>query len=383
MAIIDSTTYRILDARTVISILTSGKVQTNKNYPHIRSTYFDLKKTTESKVVVMVKPSYASNIEKIYDDVAKLFSIDVLMGNRKVFTTSEKSNTVGISFILNLQQQVKNVKILFKSSKSSLKDKLPELLRPGVLNEEYFTSVISDAIDKLNEAKTEVGMPNVFNPRLLLGIHENNAKKYTVGPIKSAERIGQELGKTDVRIKTDDGNINISLKKENFSFWSSASQYAAAKNIMDHLVRTNQIQISKNGAGKTELKDPTTGKKIEGIKLPATVGEIKKYCFGENENKIDYILINSYNPGDFAEVRKTGMSGEDYKLDLNSKIVYTKTSTDIIRMKDDVYLTIVPSSKNASALTPNYPGFIIQFANKKSSSKFFEPNMTGAFLQRL
>jgi len=383
MAIIDSTTYRILDARTVISILTSGKVQTNKNYPHIRSNYFDLKKASDSKVLIIVKPPYASNIEKIYDDVAKLFSIDVLVGKRKVFTTSEKSNIVGINFILNLQQQVKTVKILFKSSKSSLKDKLPELLRPGVLNEEYFTSVINDAIDKLNEAKTEVGLPNVFNPRLLLGIYENNKKKYTVGPIKSIERVGQELGKTDVRIKTDTENINISLKKKNFSFWSSVSQYIAAKNIMDHLVITNQIQISKNGAGRTEIKDPTTGKKIEGIKLLATVGEIKKYCFGEKQNKIDYILINSYNPGDFTEIRKTGKSGEDYKLELNSSIVYTKTSSDIIRMKNDVYLTIVPSSSNASALMPNYPGFKIQFANKKLSSKFFEPNITGAFLQRI
>jgi hypothetical protein len=32
---------------------------------------------------------------------------------------------------------------------------------------------------------------------------------------------------------------------------------------------------------------------------------------------------------------------------------------------------------------PNYPGFKIQFANKKLSSKFFEPNITGAFLQRI
>ena len=217
----------------------------------------------------------------------------------------------------------------------------------------------------------------------MLGIYENNIKKYTIGPIISSERIGQELGKTDVRIKTDSEDINISLKKENFSFWSSASKYAAAKNIIDHLVQTNQIQISKNGSGRTEIKDQKTGKKIEGIKLPATVGEIKKYCFGEDENKINYILINSYNPGDFAEVRRTGMSGQFYKLDLNSKIVYTETVKDIVRMRDDVYLTIVPSSSNASALMPNYPGFIIQFANKKLSSKYFVPNVNGTFLQRI
>lgn len=382
MAIIDSSGYVLLNARTIMNILTSSKVQSNKNYPHLRSSYFDIKKASESKILILVKSTYSLNTEKIYDDIARLFATDVLIKKKKITVESETSNAVGVSFILDLQQQSKSVKILFKSAKSDVKQKLPEILKPGSLNEEYFTSVINDAVVKLNETKEEVGLPRIFNPRLLLGIYENKVKKYTVGPIKSIERLGQELEKTDVRIKTDSGNINISLKKENFSFWSSASRYSAAKNIINHLVQTNQIEILKS-SGRTVIKNPVTGEKIDGIKLPATIGEIKKYCFGENTNKIDYILINSYNPGDFKEIRKTGLSGEDYKLDLNSKIVYTETSKDIIRMKNDVYLTIVPSSKNSSALLPEYPGFRIQFANKKSSSKFLLPNITGAYLQRI
>lgn len=382
MALIDSSGYALLNARTIMNILTSSKVQSNKNYPHLRSSYFDIKKASESKILILVKSTYTSNTEKIYDDIARLFATDVLIKKKKITVESETSNAVGVSFILDLQQQSKSVKILFKSTKSDVKQKLPEILKPGSLNEEYFTSVINDAVVKLNETKEEVGLPRIFNPRLLLGIYEDNVKKYTVGPIKSIERLGQELEKTDVRIKTDSGNINISLKKENFSFWSSASRYSAAKNIINHLVQTNQIEISKS-SGRTVIKNLVTGEKIYGIKLPATIGEIKKYCFGENTNKIDYILINSYNPGDFKEIRKTGLSGEDYKLDLNSKIVYTETSKDIIRMKNDVYLTIVPSSKNSSALLPEYPGFRIQFANKKSSSKFLLPNITGAYLQRI
>jgi len=382
MALIDSSTYAILNSRTIMSILTSSKVQNNKNYPHLRSSYFDIKKVSESKILLLVKSTYISNIEKIHDDIARLFSTDVLIKKKKILVESETSNAVGFNFILDLQQQSKSVKILFKSAKSEIKQKLPEILKPGSLNEEYFTSVINDAVIKLNESKEEVGLPRIFNPRLLLVIYENNVKKYTVGPIKSIERLGQELEKTDVRIKTDNGNINISLKKENFSFWSSASRYSAVKNIINHLVQTNQIEILSS-SGRTLIKNPVTGEKIDGIKLPATVGEIKKYCFGENTNKIDFILINSYNPGDFKEIRKTGMSGEDYKLDLNSKIVYIETSKDIIRMKNDVYLTIVPSSKNSSALLPEYPGFRIQFANKKSSSKFLLPNITGAYLQRI
>jgi len=382
MALIDSSGYALLNARTIMNILTSSKVQSNKNYPHLRSSYFDIKKASESKILILVKSTNTSNTEKIYDDIARLFATDVLIKKKKITVESETSNAVGVSFILDLQQQSKSVKILFKSTKSDVKQKLPEILKPGSLNEEYFTSVINDAVVKLKETKEEVGLPRIFNPRLLLGIYEDNVKKYTVGPIKSIERLGQELEKTDVRIKTDSGNINISLKKENFSFWSSASRYSAAKNIINHLVQTNQIEISKS-SGRTVIKNLVTGEKIYGIKLPATIGEIKKYCFGENTNKIDYILINSYNPGDFKEIRKTGLSGEDYKLDLNSKIVYTETSKDIIRMKNDVYLTIVPSSKNSAALLPEYPGFRIQFANKKSSSKFLLPNITGAYLQRI
>ena len=91
---------------------------------------------------------------------------------------SETSNAVGVNFVLDLQYQSKSIKILFKSAKSEIKEKLPEILKPGSLNEEYFTSVINDAIVKLNESKEEVGLPRIFNPRLILGIYENNVKKY-------------------------------------------------------------------------------------------------------------------------------------------------------------------------------------------------------------
>jgi hypothetical protein len=383
MAVIDSSGYSILNARTVVNILKSAAVQNNKNYPHIRSRYFNIKKETNTRILIIVNPQYSSNIERIFDDLARLFSVDVLIKKRKVFTSSKTSDIVGINFILNLQQNVNIVKIFFKTSKVSLKEKMPELLRPGVLNEEYFTSVINDAVSSINDAKRQVNMPKIFDPKLLLGIYENNKKKSIIGPIKSIERVGQELGKADVIISTKEGNVNISLKKENFSFWSSASGYTPAKKILDYLIKTNQIKISRNNVGRNEIEIVSSGKKVEGIKLPATIGEIKKYCFGEKENRIDYILINSYNPGDFKEVRKIGKSGEDYKLDLNSKIVYTEKTTDIIRMKDDVYLTIVTSSSNSSGLMPEYPGFRIHFANKKSSSNLFYPDINGESFKRI
>ena len=372
MAIINSSGYRILNATTVINILNSSAVQ-NKNYPQIRTTYFDLKKTSDSKLLIIVKQQYSGNIERIYDDITKLFATDVLLGGQKVFTTGEKSNLLGIDFVLNLQRSTKKVQVFFKSQKPS-RPKVPELLRPGVLNEEYFVSKINDQVKKINEVKIAVGLPDIFDPSLNLVLYENNKQKYTINGISSIERIGQELGKSDVRIKTKNRTeVNIYLKKENFSFWGSASKESAAKDVLDYLSKNNIVSVSsKNGKGS--LTDVSTGNNLIGIMLKATVGEIKKYCFGGEGNKVDYILIQSFDAGDFKDIRKVG-GGQEYKLELNSAMVYKEIANDIIRMRDNVYLTIVPSSDNASALTPNYPGFRIQFATAAASSKYYEPNI--------
>lgn len=380
MAIINSSGYRILNSTTVINILNSSAVQ-NKNYPHIRANFYNLKKSTDSKLLVIVKQQYSGNIQRIYDDIARLFATDVLLGGQKVFTTGEKSTLLGIDFLLNLQRGTKKVQIFFKSQKVS-KPKLPEILRPGVLNEEYFVSKINDQVKKINEVKNIVGLPDVFDPSLNLVLYEDNRQKYTINGISSIERVGQDLGKSDVKIKTKNrSEVNISLKKENFSFWSSASKYTAAKEILDYLSKNNIISISsKNGKGS--LIDNSNGNALLGIRMKATVGEIKKYCFGGEGNKVDYILIQSFDVGDFRDVRKVG-GGQEYKLELNSAVIYKEIANDIIRMRDNVYLTIVPSSDNASALTPSYPGFRIQFATDGASSRYYEPNIPANAIGRL
>jgi hypothetical protein len=250
------------------------------------------------------------------------------------------------------------------------------------LNEEYFVSKIDDQIKKINEAKNAVGLSNVFDPNLNLVLYENSYQKYIITGIKSIERVGQLLGKEDVSIKTKNNkNITISLKKENFSFWSSASQYSAAKDILNYLIKSNFISVS-NSSGRGMLTDISTGKSITGIRMKATIGEIKKYCFGGEGKKVNYILIQSFNVGDFRDMRKVG-GGQDYKLELNSSIIYKETSNDIIRMRDNVYLTIVPSSSNSSALMPNYPGFRIQFATNGASKGYYEPKLPNGSLGRL
>ncbi len=380
MAIINSSGYRVLNATTVINILTSAAVQT-RNYPQVRPNFYSLKKYNDSKLLVVIKSTYANNAERIYDDITRLFATDVLLGGKQVFTTGEKSNKLGVDFVLNLQRGTNKVQLWFKTEKTS-KPKVAEINRPGVLNEEYFVSKINDQVQKINEAKLAVGMPSLFDPNLNIMMYENYKQRYTISGIDSIERIGQELGKSDVRIMTKNRTeINISLKKENFSFWGSAAQYGAAKNILDYLVKTNVISVSTKN-GRSTLTDASNGNQLIGIRAKATVGEIKKYCFGETGNKVDYILIQSFSNLNFSEMRKVG-GGEDYKLGLYAAKIYTESANDVIRMRDDVYLTIVPSSDNASALMPTYPGFKIQFANTSGSSKYFEPKLPIGTLGRL
>jgi hypothetical protein len=380
MAIINSSGYRLLNSNTVINILKSSAVQIQK-YPHIRSRFYDLKKKSDSKILLTVKYQYASNLERIYDDITKLFATDVLLGGKSVFVTGRQSNILGVDFILTLQRSTSKFEIFFNSQKAK-KQKVAELDQPGILNEEYFVSKINDQVQKINEAKNAIGIPGIFDPNLNILLYENYEQKYAITGITSIERIGQELGKSDVRIKTKNNRvINISLKKENFSFWSSSATYSAAKNILDHLVKSNIVSISnKNGRGV--ITDVSTGNPVEGIRTKATVGEIKKYCFGDSGNKVDYILIQSFSKLNFSETRRVG-GGLDYRLGVYSAIVYKEISNDIIRMGDNVYLAITPSSKNSSALMPNYPGFKIQFITNKASSKYYEPSLANVSLGRL
>ena len=379
MALIDSTTYKILNASTVLNILNSKTVQTT-SYPHIRSSFFDAKKssTSDYKVIIKVKSAFVSNKEKIYDDIVKLFSVDVLLSKTKILVTSDSVKKPGIDFSVNLQHRGKNLKIIFPSGRAQL----PEILRPGVLNEEYFASKIDDCANKLQEVRDEIGLINFYNPRLYLVLHENFKEKFTLGPVKSAERVGQELGKTDVKIRCIDGKIiDVSLKKDNFSFWSSASTYSPAKAILDHLIKTQQVTLNKSSNGMTQIFD-ANNMPLEGIKSPATVGEIKKFCFGEGKNNVDYVIISSFSSNDFSDLQVMGTSGEDYKIGIYANVVYTESSVDIERMKDNVYLTISSSTSNSSALSP-YTGLKIEFTTANKSSKYYMANLRNSSVSRL
>jgi len=374
MAIINSSSYRILNAATVINILKSPVVQT-RNYPHIRSYYYNIKKSSDRRILILVKRQYSSNIEKIYDDITKLFATDVLLSGKKVFATGSDSKEVGIEYQLNLQRSTYKVDIIFRNERQRKSDKkIQEWDRPGILNELYFTEKITDQIRKIDEGKNAIGNASLYDPNLNLVLYENYKQKYIIGGVISAEKIGQEGGKSDVRLTTKNRTeVNISLKKENFSFWSSAAQYGAAKKILKYLVNNNILSVSGDSR-RGILTEISTGKNIRGIKVKATVGEIKNYCFGSIGKKVDYILIQSFSKLNFSETRKVG-GGADFRTGIYSEKIYKEIANDIIRMQDNVYLTIVPSSDNASGLNPEYPGFSIKFSTAGASVGFFEPKL--------
>lgn len=127
MAIINSSGYRVLNATTVINILTSSAVQT-RNYPYIRRNFYSLKKSGENKILVIIKSSYVNNIERIYDDITRLFATDVLLSGKPVFTTGEKSNILGVDYVLNLQRGTYKVNLFFKAE-TPTRPKVPEVAK--------------------------------------------------------------------------------------------------------------------------------------------------------------------------------------------------------------------------------------------------------------
>ena len=242
------------------------------------------------------------------------------------------------------------VKIQLEKSTS----KISSVLKPGEAYELYFHSVILDELSKIKELKKELdGIPpqifDMYN-NVTLNLY-GGGKKISIGPILSADKVGQTGKKPDIAIKTKPGkNVTVSLKQGNFSFWSSADTYETVP--MQILNKTLQ-------AGKVELNTPlgqpsTFVGNVRGIRVPATIPEVKKYCFG-GPTGVDYIVINA---------KLTGV-GKNNVISMSGINIFKNNDTrDILRMLPDVYLIIKSSpGRNAKAMLP-YKGFTVDFVNK-------------------
>ena len=233
-------------------------------------------------------------------------------------------------------------------------NKISSVLKPGEAYELYFHSVILDQLSKIKEIKKELdGVPSkifdMYN-NVTLNLY-GGGKQVSIGPILSADKVGQTGKKPDIAIKTKPGKtITISLKQGNFSFWSSADTY---ENI------PMQILNKTLKAGKVALKTPpgqpsTFIGDVGGIRVPANISEVKKYCFGGSTG-VDYIVINA---------KLTGVSKNNI-INMNGINIFKNNDIkDILRMLPDVYLVIRSDSRrNAKSMLP-YKGFTVNFVNK-------------------
>lgn len=226
------------------------------------------------------------------------------------------------------------------------------ILKPGEPYELYFHSVILDALTDLKELREEMDVPpqifDMYN-NVTLNIY-GGGKKISIGPIKSADKVGQTGQKPDILIKTKTGkNVTISLKQGNFSFWSSADTYQnVPKKILENSLNRGIVSL-QSSPGQSIVFANNVG----GIRVPATIDEIKKYCFG-GPTGVDYIVINA---------KLTGVSRNIISMN-GLNIFKNNNPGDIMRLIPDVYLVIKKDTRrNASAMLP-YKGLTVSFVNR-------------------
>lgn len=241
------------------------------------------------------------------------------------------------------------VKIQLEKSKN----KSSGILKPGEPYELYFQSVILDELERLKELREELeGVPpQIFDAynNLTLNVY-GGGKQISIGPIRSVDKVGQTGKKPDISIKTKTGkDVTISLKQGNFSFWGSADTYQnVPKKILENSLKKGVVSL-KSSPEQPVVFDNNVG----GIRVPATVEEIKKFCFGGSTG-VDYIVINA---------KLTGVSRNIISMN-GINIFKNNNNGDIMRLMSDVYLIIrAGSSRNASAMYP-YKGLTVTFANR-------------------
>lgn len=232
----------------------------------------------------------------------------------------------------------------------------PSVLRAGEAYELYFHSVLIDGVTHLKKLREEMDIPvsifNMYKNLTLLITSEN--KKISIGPIKSADKVGQEGKKADITITLMNGKkVQISLKQKNFFSWGSAGTYDRVYSKRPMEILKNAIDQKIVSVGKdNEIIFPPN---VKGIRVPATLSEIKKYAFGDTSNYVDYILIHAIKVNYNNNTNIIYMDG--------AQIYKNNEPRDLIKMQNDVYMVIYKISGNSTALRP-YKKVSVMYVNR-------------------
>jgi len=308
------------------------------------------RKKNTTKVIPIDKTKSIGIIKRIEDELAKRYP------NVKI----KKSKDGNITKLIPISSgSYGNIHI------TTLKSEKSPILYGGKAYEAYFNSSIVDGLTKMKEMRDILDIPfSEFsnNFKLYLMIYAN-AKKIEIGPIQSTNMIGGENRKTDEQITLVGGKkINVSLKQENFFWWSGADTLDPVhsirpKNIIEKAINIGIVTVNQKGEDK-EIIFPAH---ISGIRTLATLDEIKKYAFGGTSDKIDYIVINAGKPN------------LDYEGDGNMIIsmrgvnVFTNGKTrELIELQNDVYMVIYKTTGRSSSMKP-YTNVSVKFVNRKNA----------------
>ena len=250
----------------------------------------------------------------------------------------------------------------------------PRALRAGLAFEDYVSSIIKEGIAEIKEYKKENDINVIPNSyfNLTLNLHQKSRRRTIKIPgITSVVESGKNNNKVDIKIYSGNPKggsateTQISLKQNNFAYWSSANKYNEALTLFEKNVNNGKVPIQLSSNNLVTFAD-----NIDGIYFPATSKEVLKYCFGENEYAVDYIVIGAIFEG----------IDENFNINVNCGRIYSRNIKDDLRiLARDVYLLISSDlTSKASAFKdltfgPNrnykYTGLSVDFVNKFKINK--------------
>lgn len=315
-----------------------------------------------------ITSSVKSLLEKVYlyDSQKRKFSIKINVSSYEPNTSRFKINLLkafkvtsanNIRYIYFVSEGAPNKSKIIQESRSRTSN--PPILRAGGINEAFFEFLILDKLQSLKEIKEELGSifpENFNNQKLFLKLKLSGTSSYaTIGPILNAETTGSVTvgglqGKPDSIISTTTGRTRISIKQVIHPEWSSAQTYEGAKIVIDYLTSNGIISYDTKGYFKYKNQSSST----RGIALLATYGEIKKYCFADDE--VDFIIKHDFDYQDV--VRSKLIKGEDssYYIVVEVDHVYSNSSKGInnLIIEKEVYLKISQTNTKSSSMLPGY-----------------------------
>jgi hypothetical protein len=304
-----------------------------------------IKKNT---IKVVVRPAYSGIEKKIFEDIYNYYNKRL----PKVYVQKSIDGNIG-KLRLNQYNPISIRVTLPKSIKQS------SVLKPGEPYELYFKSVILDGLVYLKELREELEMPpktfdEIFN--LTLNLY-GGGKKFSIGNIKEVEKVGQLALKPDVIVTQKTGKkVSISLKQGNFSFYSSANDEKKIgkypMEVLENTINSGKVEvIAENGRYKFSNN-------VNGIRIPATREQVKKFCFGGRFG-VDYIVINA---------KKTNFNKRTNVISMEGMNIFKNNNeADVMRLLPDVYMVISQDPRSNASSMGKYKGFSVDFINKKKA----------------